>query len=223
MSLLQPPETTSQPRKKRSLFRNICLAALGLFLFIGFVSCMSENRQTSKPTTTQTPSASQPAPVVAEPQQPKEDVFNFSLSDDEGTVYKGKISSNVGVVVMDSEKQSSVGSNQFTRKSASGGATFVLIRVVVVNDRNDSVTMDSSLFKLLWDGKEYSISSEATTALMFDGVEIFFLKDINPGIQVQGVLAFETPDRIELDKASLQFSGGFFGKRTVVPATPVTQ
>ena len=78
--------------------------------------------------------------------------------------------------------------------------------------------LDNSMFKLTdASGTEFESSTDATTALEMDGKETLFLKQCNPKIQKQGLLAFEVPEKGIYD---LHLSGGFWtGKTAVVKLT----
>lgn len=181
----------------------------------------AENSASNSTTSPTTPSTQQSS---SKPPEPPKDEYPYKLTDQStGKVYQGKIASNVGVAVIEVKPSKTVGTNEFLRKTASGGAVFVVVRVVVSNGQKDAITVDSNLFKILADGREYSASTEAMTALMADDKETFFLKQINPGLNSAGTIAFEVPESLKLDGAQLQFRGGMTGKTEVLPLRPVIQ
>lgn len=172
-----------------------------------------------------TPAASAPAKTEpAKTPAPPKDPYDFTVTDkNSGVVYKGKQASSVGFAVIKTEKAKTVGGNFFTEKATSG-ATFVLVQVYIKNEQKDAVTLDGSLLKLLYEGREYSYSSQAQTALeMAEQTEMIFLKQLNPGLAVQAIVPFEVPEDINLNQAQIQFRGGMTGRTTTVPAHPVTQ
>jgi hypothetical protein len=172
---------------------------------------------------TSSTSGQTPPPPAAAPAPPK-DEYPFKFTDkSSGTVYQGKIASSVGVAVVDVKQAKTVGTNQFARHTASDGATYVVVRVAVNNEQRDAIMMSPNQFKILANGREYSASTEAMTAIMVDEQESFFLKQINPGLVALGTVAFEVPETLNLESATLQFQGGFTGRSETVPLRPVTR
>lgn len=176
----------------------------------------AEPSASSRPTEPAAPPAS-PAPKVA-------DEFNLKVTDQStGTVYKGKVVSNVGFAVLDVDTAKSVGSDFFVEEAA-GGAKFVLVTVYVTNKQKEAVTLDTSFFTLVVDGTEYEYSIEAANAMeLSDQTESLFLKQLNPGLSVVATIPFEVPESLNLDRAELQFRAGLFGRAERVPLSPVTE
>jgi hypothetical protein len=86
---------------------------------------------------------------------------------------------------------------------------FCLVNVSVKNTGSEAQLMDASSQYLYIGDKQYSASSDAIFAL--EESQNFFLKEINPGNSVAGVMAFDIPkggqpDRLELHDSP--FSGG---------------
>ena len=150
--------------------------------------------------------------------------FNLTVTDTStGTVYKGKVVSNVGFAVLDVSTARSVGSDFFVEEAASG-AKFVLVTVYVSNQQKEALTLDTSFFTLVVDGKEYEYSIEASNAMeLSDQTESLFLKQLNPGLNVLATIPFEVPESLDLDAAELQFRPSLFARAETVPLTPVTE
>lgn len=106
--------------------------------------------------------------------------------------------------------------NEFTKQTADG--IYLIVDLSLKNMDNEEHTLDNSMFKLTdASGTEFQSSTDATTALEMDGKETLFLKQCNPKIQKQGLLAFEVPEKGVYD---LHLSGGFWtGKTAVVKLT----
>ena len=168
--------------------------------------------------------ATDPAAPPASPAPAAADEFNLTVTDEStGTVYKGKVVSNVGFAVLDVDTAQSVGSDFFVEEAA-GGAKFVLVTVYVTNKQKEAFTLDTSLFTLVVDGMEYEYSVEAANAMAFsDQTESLFLKQLNPGLSVVATIPFEVPESLNLDRAELQFRAGLFGRTERVPLSPVTE
>jgi|688.fasta_scaffold630827_2 hypothetical protein len=106
--------------------------------------------------------------------------------------------------------------NEFAKQTADG--IYLIVDLSLKNMDNEEHTLDNSMFKLTdASGTEFESSTDATTALEMDGKETLFLKQCNPKIQKQGLLAFEVPEKGVYD---LHLSGGFWtGKTAVVKLT----
>jgi hypothetical protein len=106
--------------------------------------------------------------------------------------------------------------NEFAKQTADG--IYLIVDLSLKNMDNEEHTLDNSMFKLTdASGTEFESSTDATTALEMDGKETLFLKQCNPKIQKQGLLAFEVPEKGIYD---LHLSGGFWtGKTAVVKLT----
>lgn len=168
------------------------------------------------------PAASdQPAPRQAPsaPEPPEEYPYRYSRN---GQTFKGKIASEVGVAVLDTLSETSL-SSAIGRTEPNEGAVFIVVKVAVNNEQKDAIMMDSNLFKILSDGREYSASSEASLSLMMADKEALFLKQINPGLTVVGAIAFEVPATVDVANAELQFRGGVTGRIAKMPLRPITE
>lgn len=71
----------------------------------------------------------------------------------------------------------------------SEGAIFLVVNVTVKNNGKESITTDSSFFKLIDGDIEYSPSTIITTDSSF-----FLYDGINPGLLKQGNVLFEIPE-----------------------------
>lgn len=106
------------------------------------------------------------------------------------------------------EQKSSVG-NQFLKYQA--GGVYEICYMAAINGDKEPRYVDRSMFKLVDDqNRSYSISSEATTAYVmeYNSQYDFFLKQANPGVQVNGLLVFDIPK--DAKGLKLEVSGGFF-------------
>lgn len=94
--------------------------------------------------------------------------------------------------------------------------TFLVVNLTVKNIGKKSVTVDSSFFKLLDNGKEFSAdSSGSMTANQDDTGNIsnsFFLQELNPGVELSGNIAFDvSEDQANSQTTVLQVQTGAFG------------
>lgn len=207
---------TSPVTKKSGRIIWTALVALGLVIYLG--------GRSGEPTSSAGDSAQAPSATAGKSSNKAKDEYNLTVTDKaSGAVLKGKMVSNVGFAVLKVDTAKSIGDAMFAEK-ASNGATFVLVKIYVTNDQKDAITLDGSLFKLLADGKEYDYSIEGSTALeMSDKTDSLFLKQLNPGLNMVGIVPFEVPEGIDLVKAQLQVQGGMTGRTATLPLRPVQE
>lgn len=120
-------------------------------------------------------------------------------------------SSNVSLRVDKFETADKVGDNQFSEAKAQG--VFKVVTLSIKNGQKDVITVDSNSFKLFdKEGREFSTSSDGQMAFMGnDKMKALFLEQVNPGIEVQGVLVYDVPK--DATGFYLQASGGILGKK----------
>lgn len=119
------------------------------------------------------------------------------------TVTVGHFSYKVAAV----QDKATVGS-QYANSSADG--VYKIVSLVVRNNDKEARYADSNMFKLVDDqNREFGTSTEATTSYSISqgGKSDFFLKQINPSIEVGGVLIFDVPKDAKGFK--LEVSGSF--------------
>lgn len=102
-------------------------------------------------------------------------------------------------------EETSIGDQYYSDEPAEG-AIFKVVEVTIKNDGKEALTIDSSFFKLLADGAEYS----PFQSLAID--DTFFLEQINPGLSKTGKVLFEVPTGIST--AQLHVQTGFWGTET---------
>jgi len=119
------------------------------------------------------------------------------------TVTVGNFSYQVGEAI----QKPTVG-NQYTSRDADG--IYEILSLTLRNNDKEFRYADSNMFKLIDDqGRSFVVSTEATTAYsMSNGGKLdFFLKQVNPGVEVSGVLIFDIPK--DARGLKLEVSGGF--------------
>ncbi|PSG99124.1 MAG: hypothetical protein BRC29_03280 [Nanohaloarchaea archaeon SW_7_43_1] len=79
---------------------------------------------------------------------------------------------------------------------------FILVDMTVMNEANEAIRMRESSLKLMIDEAEYSTSSEAW-AYMEDS---FTFEQLNPGVQVDGNVAYDVPESADTDSMELRVS-----------------
>lgn len=129
--------------------------------------------------------------------------------------FQGKWASKVGVAIVDIKETKTI-KGPFDSTHASG--KFMIIQLSISNEQRDAITFDSSLVKLIdTNNREYSASSEGSTALTFGNKETLFLKSVNPGITTSGYVAFDVPENLAAKDLKLVFRGGMTGDEAVLP------
>lgn len=148
--------------------------------------------------------------------------YNFTVTTQDGEEYKGKIASDVGVAVIDVREAQEVGKGSL-KKTTHG--KFVLVHIAIENGQKDAIAVSSARFKILYNGKEYSTDDTVTLAMRSENRDVkpIVLENLNPDVLTDGWLAFEVPRDMDVTKAQLKFSGGFFGRSEVLPLLPVIE
>lgn len=186
--------------KKWAIGITVCL--VGFIIAVAMPSSSKSGGSIPSATTASAPApASVPATVPA-PAPAKPIVAELS---------KEGVSSDVKITVTSFSAKDSVGDNQFSIAKPQG--VFKLVGLNIANNQKDAITITSANFKLIDDqGREFSDSSEAGMAFAVSSnkVESFSFKQLNPGMSIDGVIAFDVPKDAKGFK--LKASGGMTGK-----------
>ena len=103
---------------------------------------------------------------------------------------------NMEIAISYASEETSIGEdNQFTNEAKTRGK-FVVITMNITNIGDREITIDSSEFNLLSDGKVYSPSVDPGVVEAFGG-SFLFMKSINPGMDSMGMIAFEVPTDLQ--------------------------
>jgi RNA polymerase subunit RPABC4/transcription elongation factor Spt4 len=179
---------------KMGLFTKLIIG-IGVLIIIGAIA--SAGNKGNDKTSTASMGAPNPtsAPTAQEPAQ----------------LSKEGVSSDVKIAVLGFESKDTLGDNQFSKAKAQG--VFKVLKISITNNQKDAITVDTNSFKLI-DGqkREFTSSSEALMALSTssDKKESFFLKQINPGITIEGYIAYDVPR--DAKDFTLKARGGMMGK-----------
>ncbi|MCW2913717.1 MAG: hypothetical protein JWN52_1785 [Actinomycetia bacterium] len=203
-----PPQVHYQPpRSKGTGAGKGCLIAIGVAvgLFVVLGACgvlLSASSTGTTPNTAASPSSPAKAAQPANPTQPTK---KSAPVNGIGREYRdGKFAFTVTKIKKGVHR---VG-DQYIGQTAQG--QFVLVYVTVRNIGNEARTFDSSSQKLTdAQGRDFDADSGATIAM--GDQSNAFLKDINPGNGVKGILIFDVPAGVKLKSLELHdspFSGG---------------
>nr|WP_243864157.1 DUF4352 domain-containing protein [Alkalibacillus almallahensis] len=105
--------------------------------------------------------------------------------------------------------------NEFTEPATTSGK-FVIVDVTIGNDKSESITIDSSFFKLFSsDGVEYEPASDGNVMMNMADEDNFFLEQVNPGLEKSGKVVFEVGGDLDVASSTLQGQTGFWGTEKV--------
>lgn len=153
---------------------------------------------------------------VADSKESKESSSSSSSSEKTEKAYKVGDKVTVGDMEYTVNKLSVTKTVGPTDYPTTAKGTFLVVNLTVKNIGKKSVTVDSSFFKLLDNGKEFSAdSSGSMTANQDDTGNIsnsFFLQELNPGVELSGNIAFDvSEDQANSQTTVLQVQTGAFG------------
>lgn len=101
--------------------------------------------------------------------------------------------------------------NQYTSSKANG--KYIVADVTVKNNGDESITIDTSLFKILNGDATNGADAEASTNANPSDIG-FFLEQLNPGTEKTGKVVFDvSADTAESDKTKMQVRSGMFGSQ----------
>ncbi|EHN09441.1 hypothetical protein PAI11_37750 [Patulibacter medicamentivorans] len=89
--------------------------------------------------------------------------------------------------------------------------TFVVVKVKVHSDKNESATLTDKVFQLEVRGNTYDPDTQGTVAAIGAQEEPFFLKDIGPDATVTGTVVFDVPKAALKRKPELRLNELGFG------------
>ncbi|RKQ34699.1 DUF4352 domain-containing protein [Oceanobacillus halophilus] len=124
---------------------------------------------------------------------------------------------DVTFTVNDVEETNEIDSgNEFIENATTDGK-FAVLDVTVQNDKNESITIDSSYFKIITgDGVEYDPNTDREVMMaMGEELDDFFLEQINPGLSKTGKVVFEVGGDVDLTNAVLKAQTGFWGTESI--------
>jgi hypothetical protein len=203
------PPAPAVPEKTRSWFaRHKILTAIGaviLLMIVGKALGGSDAKTDTASPSTSTPTAAAPAATPATPAPAKTTAAPKPAAAGIGTKVRDGKFEFVVTGVEDGGKELG---DQYLKETAQG--TFKLVKVSITNIGDKAQTMFDSNQKLI-DDKGRSFEPNSSAALMMEGNSDVWIKPINPGNSVKGVLVYDmpvgaVPTMIELHDSA--FSGG---------------
>ncbi|MDU9371582.1 DUF4352 domain-containing protein [Staphylococcus ureilyticus] len=113
------------------------------------------------------------------------------------------------------ETADSVG-NQYVSSSADG--KYIVADVTVKNNGDESITIDTELFKIIdgdaTNGADSSASTDANTSASNPSDIGFFLEKLNPGNEKTGKVVFDVSEKTaQSDNTKMQVKSGIFGSQ----------
>lgn len=189
-----------------------CLTAIGAVVVIGIIIAVFASGDDSSDT----------ASGDSGETNKEQDSDSNGEKKDKGKVKKAGVGetatiADVGFTVDNVKSTGEINSgNEFTENATTDGK-FVILDVTVKNDQKESLTVDSSYFKIKTaDGTTYEpITDGQVMMAMGDNMGDFFLQQINPGLSKSGKVVFEVPKDFKLKSAVLYCQTGFFGTESI--------
>ncbi len=171
------------------------------FMVIGIISAGNDSKNLNSNQNSNTP------------QQASNNNQNNAVSNNPATKQQQiyKIGDNVstgyfGYMLQKVEQKSSVGSEYINSKA---GGIYEICYLSLINRDKDPRYADSSMFKIVDDqNRSFAVSTDATTTytMTYGNQYDLFLKQANPGVQVNGILVFDIPK--DAKGLKLEVSGG---------------
>ena len=125
-----------------------------------------------------------------------------------GKIGEAVNANDLSFTVTDISKAKSLG-NSYSKKEAQG--TFNVITLTIKNTGKETVTIDSSMLKVIdSQGRKFDYSIEGQTAKgLAQGKVDLFLQQVQPGLSVTGDIVFDLPD--DATDLKLIVKGSMFG------------
>lgn len=177
--------------KKKNKFLPGCLGLLLLMLLIGACAAMGGEDDTKKE------SSSNASTTASEKKETKK---TYKIGD---TVKVGKMEYKVNGVSTTTE----VGTDGFGEKAK---GTYQIVDITVKNNGDDSIIVDSDLFKLKVGSKTLSADGGASITAN-DTNNSFFLEELNPDSELTGKVVFDVSNSLIDKEKQLEVATGFFG------------
>lgn len=184
------------PKKKSKVLPG-CLGLLLLILLIGAcAAAMGGNDDTKKEDATTSTTTKE---------DKKETKKAYKIGD---TVKVGKMQYKVNGV----STATAVGADGFGEKAK---GTYQIVDITVKNNGDDSIIVDTELFKLKVGNKTLSADGGASVTAN-DVNNSFFLEELNPDSELTGKVVFDVSNALIDKDKQLEVATGFFGTETDV-------
>jgi len=124
--------------------------------------------------------------------------------------------SDVDFKVTGTSTKKSVGS-EYLKAEAKG--IYLIVDVTITNNGSESITVDTSNFKLLNDEKRFD--ADGSASIYANTATDFFLTSLNPGVSLSGKVVFDVSDEIaksqdNILEVSTAWIGGNKGKISLI-------
>ena len=140
-----------------------------------------------------------------------------------GVNYLTYTASNVDIAVIDVKNHTkAIGDNPYYQQKPIG--KFLIVKVFIKNNQKDAITVDSNSFKIVdKENREYSVSTHGQTAYRMGKEDSTkgFLTQLNPNMGTDFTFVFDVPHEINQYNSKLQATGGFKGKKVIMPLKPI--
>lgn len=187
-------------KKKKSIFKKWWFWIIVVIVVIG----VSGNNDESKPA-----SSNQSDSGMSDNNQQQDEVTQKLYSIGENVVV-----GNLEFVVNNFEETTEITSDNMFIDSVTTQGKLVVIDMTVKNNDKESRTIDSTMFNLVDDqDREFKALNSAELMMILDDANVF-LKQINPGLSLEGTFVFEIPSDVESYSLEMASGFGFAGGKT---------
>ena len=199
----------AKEKVKKPFYKRIWVWVLAIIIIIALASGGEDS---------ETPSTDQSSNSNTEQNATTEEVAQEEPATEEAKTAKIGEPTTVGNVtftVNGVEETTEINSgNEFIENATTSGK-YIIVDVTVQNGKKESITINSSFFKIIADGTEYDPTTDGTVMMaMGDAMNDFFLKQINPNLEKSGKVVFEVGADVNVANTVLQAQTGAFGTET---------
>ena len=189
----------------KKIMKFIWFGFLGMIALIIIIAACSDDSTEDKGTDTAAPAK------VEEKEEPKKEVKKEKPAPKkEEKQYNIGDSLKVGDVVF-TVKGKSTASNVGGEFGQNAQGKYLILDMAIKNEGKEALTIDSSFFKLLGGGAEYTADATADIFANEAGGS-FFLQSVNPNLEFTGKIVFDVPEEIANgDDVKLNVQTGIFG------------
>jgi hypothetical protein len=106
---------------------------------------------------------------------------------------------------------STIGDQQYGLGAKASGR-FVIAKLTVRSDKDESATLSDDVIKLEVNGNTYDADNDGTVAAIGNGQEPFFLDTVGPDSTKSGTVVFDLPKKVLGKKLELRFNELGFGE-----------
>ena len=213
----------AQQKPSKPWYKRWWAIALGIFLAIGIIGAAtspapkddsSDSSSQSSQDSSNDQTASDP-PEESAPEKPKAPADCGTKATEDCTPHvasDGSVRVDALVWRIRSAKTASALGDQQYGLGAKANGRFIVLKVKVHSEKNESATLSDNSIKLEVNGNTYDADSDGTIAAIGAGEQPFFLDTIGPDSDRNGVVVFDVPEKVLSQKIEIRFNELGFGE-----------